>query len=112
VMRPAEAEGLELIVGIADEIAVGEEQQLDDVPAQIGVARRGAARLSGTCGGTREIYVSHIDVSWVQCYKTISRDEHQAHAKVDSTKGCTGEICGPYEGPAGGNTASGRGLDL
>src|ERR1700686_4645876 len=25
--------------------------------------------------GVREIYVSHIDVSWVQCYKTISRDE-------------------------------------
>ena len=41
VMRPAEAEGLQLIVGVADEVAVGEEQQLDDVPAQIGLARRG-----------------------------------------------------------------------
>src|ERR1700686_2390818 len=25
--------------------------------------------------GIREIYVSHIDVSWVQCYKTASRGE-------------------------------------
>ena len=25
--------------------------------------------------GSREIYVSHIDISWVQCYKNISDDE-------------------------------------
>ena len=35
VMRAAEPEGLQLLIGVADEIAVGEEQQLDDVPAQI-----------------------------------------------------------------------------
>ena len=80
VMRPAEPERLELMVGVADEIAVGEEQQLDDIPAQIGrlPSRRIARRLSPRIGvgrGTREIYVSHIDISWVQCYKTISRDE-------------------------------------
>ena len=40
VMGPAEAEGLELMVGVADEIPIGEEQQLDDIPAQIG-RRRG-----------------------------------------------------------------------
>ena len=35
VMGPAEPERLQLMVGIADEIAIGEEQQLDDIPAQI-----------------------------------------------------------------------------
>ena len=34
VMRAAEPERLQLMVGVADEIAVGEEQQLDDIPAQ------------------------------------------------------------------------------
>jgi hypothetical protein len=67
------------MVGVADEIPVGEEQQLDDIPAQIGAARgRGPAlgrpRIS-ICRGIRGIYVSHIDVSWVQCYKTIGADE-------------------------------------
>ena len=33
VMRPPEPERLELMVGIADEVAIGEEQQLDDIPA-------------------------------------------------------------------------------
>ena len=41
VMRTSEAEGLELVIGVADEIAIGEKQQLDDVPAQ---ARCGAGR--------------------------------------------------------------------
>ena len=41
VMRPAEAERLQLMVGVADEIPVGEEQQLDDIPAQI-AGHRGA----------------------------------------------------------------------
>ena len=42
VMRPAEAERLQLMVGVADEIAIGKEQQLDDIPAQI--ARRAGRR--------------------------------------------------------------------
>jgi hypothetical protein len=67
------------MVRVADEIAVGEEQQLDDIPAQIDLPkakgpRLGAPRIGGR-QGTRIIYVSHIDVSWFQCYKTISRDE-------------------------------------
>jgi hypothetical protein len=33
VMGPAEAKSLQLVVGIADEVAVGKEQQLDDIPA-------------------------------------------------------------------------------
>jgi hypothetical protein len=45
VVRPAEAENLQLMVGIADEVAVGEEQQLDDIPAQSAVAGRRGARV-------------------------------------------------------------------
>src|ERR1700733_9893303 len=79
VMGPAEPERLQLMVGVADEIAIGEEQQLDDVPAQIagpgdGGPPFGRPRI-GVGGNILKIYVSHIDVSWVQCYKTISRDE-------------------------------------
>ena len=48
VMRPAEAERLELMVGIADEVAVGEEQQLDDVPAQF-AGPRGRGRAWRPC---------------------------------------------------------------
>ncbi len=79
VVRPAEPEHLELVIGIADEVPIGKEQQFDDIPAQIArlQGRRlglGAPRIGSWWEG-REIYVSHIDVSWVQCYKTISRDE-------------------------------------
>ena len=41
VMGAAEAERLQHMVGVADEIAIGEKQQLDDVPA----------RLAGPAGG-------------------------------------------------------------
>ena len=47
VVRPAEAELRQHIVGIADEIAVGEEQQLDDIPA--GDCRPGIGRVGPVC---------------------------------------------------------------
>jgi hypothetical protein len=79
VVRPPEPECLQLMVGVADEIAIGEEQQLDDVPAQIAGPDGGGPLFGhpriGVGGNILEIYVSHIDVSWVQCYKTISHDE-------------------------------------
>src|SRR6202042_166366 len=34
VVRATKAKGLKLVIGVADEIAVGEKQKLDDVPAQ------------------------------------------------------------------------------
>jgi hypothetical protein len=75
VVGPAEAERLQLLVGIADEIAIGEEQQLDDIPAQIASIAYRRPWLGSVLRGSREIYVRHIDVSWVQCYKTISPHE-------------------------------------
>ena len=55
VMGAAEPERLELVVGIADEIAVGEEQQLDDIPAQFARPRgRGRARRPPSNRGRRE----------------------------------------------------------
>jgi hypothetical protein len=71
-MGPAEAESLQFLVGIADEIAIGEEQQLNDIPAQIASFACRRPWLGNVLRGSREIYVRHIDVSWVQCYKTIS----------------------------------------
>src|SRR5476651_840561 len=61
-------------VRIADEIAIGEKQQLDDVPDRLG--RRGgrdrtlrqAAGRHGDLGV--HIYVSHIDIFWFYVTKT------------------------------------------
>ena len=88
VMRPSEPERLQLMVGIADEVAVGEEQELDDIPAQL--ARPGGAGGAfrapriGLGGWPLEIYVSHIDISSVQCYKTAVRDETLRRFACDS----------------------------
>jgi hypothetical protein len=46
-MGPAETERLKLLVGIAHEIAIGEEQQLNDIPAQIAGARGVGTPLGG-----------------------------------------------------------------
>jgi hypothetical protein len=82
VVRAPKPERFQFMIGVADEIPVGEEQQFDDVPAQIarlltrlgGRGSRVTLRIRG--GRTlRKIYVSHIDVSWVECYKTASRCE-------------------------------------
>jgi hypothetical protein len=45
VMRPAEPESLQLVVGVADEIPVGEEQQLNDIPTQIAGSSGRRSRL-------------------------------------------------------------------
>jgi hypothetical protein len=46
-MRPSEPESLQLMIGVTDEIAVGEEQQLDDIPAQIAGPGVGGAPFGG-----------------------------------------------------------------
>jgi hypothetical protein len=67
------------MVGIAHEVTVGEEQQLDDIPAQIARAWGRRLGVGATRSGLRrcpsEIYVSHVDISWVQCYKTAGYRE-------------------------------------
>jgi hypothetical protein len=79
VVRPAEAEHFQLVIGVADEIAIGKEQQFDDIPAQFSGLRRRRSAFDrpriGAGRGTRKIYVSHVDISWVQCYKTTAAYE-------------------------------------
>ena len=61
---------------VADEVAIGEKQQLDDVPGRLGIPQRAASRrhrlaaggLRG-CFGTG-IYVSHVDIFWFYVTKT------------------------------------------
>ena len=72
VVRAPEAEFLQHVVGIADEIPIGEEQQLDDIPAQNGRTGAGRGLASLLRSSHRKIYVNHIDISWVQYYKTES----------------------------------------
>jgi hypothetical protein len=47
----AEAELGQDLVGIADKIPIGKEQQLDDVPRRLAVAAGAVARLRQTIGG-------------------------------------------------------------
>jgi len=79
VMRTPEPEDLQLMIGVTDEIPVGKEQQLDDIPTQISRPVAWGSLFGGprirVRRGSREIYVSHIDISWVQCYKNIGDDE-------------------------------------
>jgi hypothetical protein len=51
------------VIGVADKIAVGKEQKLDDIPAQTGWARAGSDRRYGLGPPRRKIYVSLIDIS-------------------------------------------------
>jgi len=53
VMRPAEPESLQFVIGVADEIPVGEEQELDDIPAPIGGARAAGRRSAPSNRGRR-----------------------------------------------------------
>jgi len=63
VMRPSEPEGLQLMIGVTDEIAVGEEQQLDDIPAQIagpGLGERPSLARESWSGDAPEKLMSAI----------------------------------------------------
>src|SRR6202142_3406304 len=68
VMGAPEGELRKHFVRIADEIAVGEKQQLDDVPDRLG-RRAGRGRTLRQAAGWRgdlgvHIYVSHVDIFW------------------------------------------------
>ena len=78
VMRPPEAVVGEDPVGVADEVAIGEEQQLDEVVGRLlGERRAGAlprrmrrrACGSGTSSASA-IYVSHVDIFQADCYSS------------------------------------------
>ena len=57
VMRAAEVGLRQDRVGIGDEVAIGEEQELDQVHHRV------LSAAAGTSRGERMIYVSHIDIS-------------------------------------------------
>ena len=68
VVRAAEVEAGQHVVGIAGEVPVGEEQQFDDVPKGLGRLPRqgGLRRLTVRPAGN--IYVSHVDIFLFYCY--------------------------------------------
>src|SRR6185437_5098629 len=70
----AEAELRQHLVGIADEVAIGEEQQLDQVPDRLS-RRLGVGLGRGRPPGGIQIYVSHVDIFWFVCYPTPSSGE-------------------------------------
>src|SRR6185437_2330348 len=76
VMGAAKTECFQFVVGIADEVAIGKKQKLDEVPAQASDGRRRAplARLGAGSRKRARNYVSHVDIYSVQCYKTPAHD--------------------------------------
>lgn len=78
VVSPAEAEFLQNMVGIADKVPIGEKQKLNDVPPLVSGCRgsRSSAFRGGLpCAWRVEIYVSHVDIFRVQCYKKTKLHE-------------------------------------
>ena len=71
VMRATEAVAAKHLVGIGDEVAVGEEEQLDERDLGIVLGRQRTRHdTSGTCfaddvGVVCQIYVSHVDIFWI-----------------------------------------------
>ena len=77
MMRAAEAELLQHMVRVGDEVPVGEEQQLDEVPDRLacGAARSPACGEPDTPASREKIYVSHIDIFRFDCYSRARFDE-------------------------------------
>src|SRR5262245_12273221 len=74
VMRAPETKLQKHLVGVTDEVPVGEEQQFDDVPN--GLRRRSTRRTAfrHPCTGYSDlahIYVSHIDIFCFYVTKTV-----------------------------------------
>jgi hypothetical protein len=84
VVRAPETELGEHMIGIADEVAIGEEQQLDDVPGRAILAGGSLILGSGAVADRRNrhifqrvsaIYVSYIDIFSEDCYRELRLNE-------------------------------------
>src|ERR1700737_3989092 len=78
MMGAAKSKRLQHMIGVADKVPVGKEQELDDVPAQArarGAADRSFRPLGRIRRSIWKIYVSHVDISWFQCYKNSVSSE-------------------------------------
>src|SRR5271166_5722075 len=64
MMCASEAEFGEHLVRVADEVPIGEKEELDQVPDRLG--RRGVRRSPGL--DCSHIYVSHVDIFQNDCY--------------------------------------------
>jgi hypothetical protein len=62
---PAQTEPGQEFIGVADEIPIGEEQELDQVIGRPAWALVFQVRTNWDC---RDVYVSHIDISRIDCY--------------------------------------------
>ena len=69
-MGASEAELGQDLVGIADEIAIGKEQQLDQVERQ--APSRRARPGAGRDRDRVDIYVSHVDIFRALCYRIVA----------------------------------------
>ncbi|WP_315862562.1 hypothetical protein [Phreatobacter aquaticus] len=71
MVRAPELEPFEHVIGVADEVAIGEKEQLYQIVSRLPRARL-ACRPLQTAGwpalGRRDIYVSHVDIFDADCY--------------------------------------------
>jgi hypothetical protein len=76
MVRPAEVEFLQHVVGIGHEVPVGKEQKLDQVPDRLALGGRGRGPLRRRNAGLRgKNYVSHVDIFLFDCYSTSHANE-------------------------------------
>jgi hypothetical protein len=68
MMRAAESETRKPLVGVADEIAIGEKQKLDQIIGRP-AGRALPLGVGWADGYRRDVYVSHIDISSFDCYR-------------------------------------------
>src|SRR2546430_475533 len=68
VMRAAEAELRQHVVGVADEVAIGKKQELDHVPDRLAARFRVGLGRGGPAGGGSQIYVRPFGIFWFVCF--------------------------------------------
>src|SRR5262249_23308269 len=83
MMRAPEAEAGERLVGIADEIPVGEKQELDQVPDRLLQAAIGSRVDRGRVVAGNN-YVSHVDIFGFDCYSGRAVHERIVRAQPGS----------------------------
>jgi hypothetical protein len=66
MMRAAETKTRKSLIGIADEVAIGEKQELNEIVSGTRLVALAVA-VASTQSGRRDVYVSHVDIFSVDC---------------------------------------------
>src|SRR4029077_4765200 len=102
MVRAAKAELVQKLIGVADEVAVGKEQKLDEIPiglARIGALghRRGGPVFARRCQTDVGHYVSTIDIFRFGCYpqrRYVTATWRRVHSRRAVVRAPNGALIG------------------